>query len=255
MGAGASHEQYLAIDALRSRYTQAREQLSAAELRVFSQNGEDGILAELFSRIEVQNHFFVEFGVEDGVQCNTRFLAEVLGWSGVYIEVEPERFKRLEQRLANRPDITTIRSKVTAENINELFATASVPVDLDLLSIDIDGQDYWVWRALEGYRPKVVIIEYNSALPADHALVEALGRPGWTDTEFFGASLGAMCALAEQKGYCLVHCELAGVNAFFVRADLAGPFSGRLLYRGPNIDLLGRRHSPDTHGESYTMPP
>jgi len=245
-------EQYLAIAALRERYADLNDGLSASEVRVFSQNGEDGVLAEIFSRIGVEHRFFVEFGVEDGVQCNTRFLAEILGWSGVYFEADAEFFARLNSRLANRPDLKTIRSVISPDNVEALFADAGVPTEFDLLSIDIDGQDYWVWRAIEHFCPRVVVIEYNSSLPSEELLAEPLGRSdGWTKTEFFGSSLGAIRSLAENKGYRLVHTDLAGINAFFVREELAGPFVRPALLRGPNFDLLGRRHVTDAGIESY----
>ena len=186
------------------------------------------------------------------MQCNTRFLAEILGWSGVYIEADGEFFARLDARLANRPDLKTIRTLVTPDNVEALFTDAGVPTEFDLLSIDIDGQDYWVWRAIDHFRPRVVIIEYNSSLPAEAMLAEPLGRSdGWTKTQFFGSSLGAIRVLAEHKGYQLVHTDLAGVNAFFVRDELAGPFAGPVLLRGPNYDLVGRRHVTDPGLESY----
>ena len=248
---GETREQYLAIASLRERYHD--DGLSAAELRVFSQNGEDGVLAEIFSRIGVEARFFVEFGVESGVECNTRFLAEVLGWSGVYFECDPRGFDTLSRRLDNRPDITIAQRMVTPANINDEFAAADVPAEFDLLSIDVDGQDYWIWEALDGYAPRVVVIEYNSSLAADERLVEPKNISSTRDfSDFFGASLGAIRALGETKGYRLVHCELSGVNAFFVREDLAAAFVVPPVPRGPNFYLLGRGH-PSGSGE-YVVP-
>jgi hypothetical protein len=238
-----AHQQYLAIAWLRDRYKHD-EGLSAAELRVFSENGEDGVLAEIFSRIGIEKRFFVEFGVGNGIECNTRFLAEVLGWSGVYFESDRGPFEALAQRLSNRPDIAVAQQVVTPANINDLFAAAAVPTEFDLLSIDVDGQDYWIWEALEEHSPRVVILEYNSSLAAEERLVERRGSHVWDETDYFGASLGAIRELGEKKGYRLVHCELAGVNAFFVREDLAAPFLASPLPRGPNFQLHGRRHPP-----------
>ena len=240
-----AREQYLAVALLRDRYKDD-DGLSAAELCVFSQNGEDGVLAEIFSRIGVEKRFFVEFGVEDGVECNTRFLAEVLGWSGVYFECDPDGFEALAQRLSNRPDLSVAQRMMTPANINEEFAAAGVPGEFDLLSVDVDGQDYWIWEALEGYSPRVVVIEYNSGLAAEESRVEPKTSRAWDETDYFGASLGAIRALGEGKGYRLVHCELAGVNAFFVREDLAAPFTVPPLPRGPNFNLVGSRHTSGT---------
>jgi hypothetical protein len=232
----------MAISLLASRYGYSG--LSAAELKIFSQNGEDGVLAEVFSRIGTSNRFFVEFGASDGVECNTRFLMEVLGWSGLYIEPSAEKFARLSERLASRSDVQTIHGVVTPENVSSLFSAADVPSEPDLVSIDIDGQDYWVWQALVAYRPRVVVIEHNAKLgPA--RLVER--RSLASDIDEFdtfkglaGASLQALRALGEQKGYTLVHVDLAGVNLFFVRDDLAGHFDEVVLPRGANFDLVGR---------------
>ena len=230
---------------MRYRFTS----LSAAELRAFSQNGEDGVLAEIFSKIGTTNQFFVEFGVQDGLECNTRLLMEVLGWSGVYFEPDINSFASLSERLENRDDVVTLCEFVTPDNVNTLFARAAVPAEFDLLSIDIDGQDYWVWDALEEFRPRVVVIEYNAALPVEPEVVEKKGavQDRSTSFQFFGASLGAMRQLGRRKGYTLVHAELAGVNLFFVRDDLAVPFE-TVLTRGSNHYLQGYTH-PMATGE------
>jgi hypothetical protein len=249
----STREQYLAIAMLRDRIPDPNGGLSANELRVFSQNGEDGVLAEIFARIGVGPRYFVEFGVQDGVQCNTRFLAEVLGWSGLYIEADAEFFAGLYERLVNRPDLATVQAMVTPENVQQLFRDANVPEELDLLSIDVDGQDYWIWQAIDQYRPRVVVIEYNSGIRATEQLVEPRGRAAsWSALiDFYGASEGALRALGEHKGYALVHADLAGVNLFFVRKDLATTFTAPALSRGPNFELLGHRHRPYEGDEVY----
>ena len=242
---------YGQIAMLAARYGYTAESLSAAELRVFSQNGEDGVLAEILSRIGVEHRYFLEFGVGDGTQCNTRFLADVLGWSGVYFECNPPEFERLRRRLESRDDITTLQKMVTPENVNELFSEAGVPTEFDVLSIDIDGQDYWVWQAIEGIEPRVVVIEYNSTIPAAERLVEPRGYQ-WDKSNFVGASLGALEKLAADKGYRLVHTELAGVNAFFVRGDLADPFPrDAVIPRGSNFALTGWGHREYTGNARY----
>ena len=234
-------ERYAAIATLSARYGYAS--LSGAELSVFSQNGEDGVIAEIFSRIGSTNTFFVEFGVEDGLECNTRFLAEVLGWSGVYLEPDPTNFRKLAARLSARDDLVTVETAVSPSNVNRLFEISGVPDEPDLVSIDVDGQDYWIWQSM-GARPRVLVIEYNSALDPDERLVEPLGTHWTTErSEHFGASLGALVALGRDKGYQLVHAELAGVNLFFVRDDLAEHF-GPALRRGMNFGLAGVRHPP-----------
>jgi hypothetical protein len=236
---------YLTLAEIRRRYGSAAETLSQAELKVFSQNGEDGVIAEIFSAIGLTNQFFVEFGGWTGEECNTRLLAEVFGWSGVYLERDPVWAEQLAQRYSNNESVRVSCAEVTSKNVNEVFDRAQVPSEFDLLSIDVDGQDYWIWRALEGYCPHVVVIEYNSAIPRGSKLVEREERQPSDGLGFLGASLGALDALANRKGYRLVHAEMAGVNLFFVRSDLADPLLPRPpTGRRPNFYLTGEGHGP-----------
>ena len=196
--------------------------LTPFELRVFSQNGEDGALAEILRRTGAPERFFVEFGVESGREGNCVYLADVVGWRGLFMEADADLYQMLERKYAGQSAVRTDKAEVTPENVEDLFRQAGVPADFDVLSIDIDGQDYWIWRAIASFRPRVVVIEYNSALDPRRRLVQPYERNvGWDGTDYFGASLGALQALADSKGYRLVHAELSGVNAFFVRADLA----------------------------------
>ena len=132
-----------------------------------------------------------------------------------------------------------------AENVEELFAQAGVPPEPDVLSIDVDGNDYWIWKAISRYRPRLVVIEYNGSLDPTARRVMPY-RPGyrWDHTSGYGASLGALEDLAVEKGYRLVHTELAGVNAFFVREDLAGglPSGEAVPRRAASYALMGLEH-------------
>lgn len=236
-----SDAQFAALAVLRDRYP-AFAGLGASELRVFSQNGEDGVLAEILARIGAPTRTFVEFGVQTGVECNTRLLAEVLGWSGVYFEPDPATFPALEARYANRPDVVTVQAMITPADVDEQFTAAGVPPEPDVLAIDVDGADYWIWRALTVARPRVVVVECNAALPATERWVQPPDAPPWDETDAFGASLGALRSLGADKGYRLVHYEQTGVNAFFVRDDLAGAFPDPPVARAPNFGLRGARH-------------
>jgi hypothetical protein len=181
------------------------------ERRWHSQNGEDGILEIVFAKIGVTNRFCVEFGAESGEVCNTRYLMECKGWTGL----------RMDGGDHDHCFGTVYKEFVTAENINSLFRKYSVPQEFDLLSIDIDGNDYWVWRAIEGYSPRVVIIEYNSSLPpGESKTIQYDPKFSWDGTNYYGASLLALAKLGGAKGYTLIGCESRGVNAFFLRADL-----------------------------------
>jgi hypothetical protein len=253
---------FLSIAELRRRYEARRaepsaEALGAFELRCFSQHGEDGVIAELLHRVGVSNRFFIEFGIESGREGNCVFLADVLVWSGLFIEPEERQFSELSEKYAANAAVRTLRANVTPQNIEELFLDAGVPSEPDLLSIDIDGQDYWVWEALERYRPRIVVIEYNAVLPAGRQLVQPRGyAEGWDGTDYFGASLDALCALADRKGYTLAHTDLAAVNAFFVRSDLSAdaiPRHHQVARRSqPNYFMRAQRHPPDPLGRPYT---
>jgi len=194
--------------------------------KVYSQNDEDGIIAEIFSRIGMTNRIFVEFGVETGVECNTvKLLVE--GWRGLWIEADPASAASIRDIfssfIASR-QLTLVESRVTAENIDALIASGGIVGEIDLLSIDIDYNDYWVWRAIKQINPRLVAIEYNATFRPPMSIVVPYRPDGRWDgaTNYYGASLEALVRLGRQKGYRVVGCSLAGVNAFFVREDLCG---------------------------------
>ena len=235
---------FLALSSLVSRQLPPDLPLAAHELSVFSQNGEDGVLFELCSRLSVP-HSFVEFGVGQAIQGNCVLLSDVFGWSGLFIEIEEDDFTGLQAKYAHREDVQTRCEKITPQNVNSVFSGAAIPEEFGVLSIDIDGNDYWVWTALERYRPAIVVIEYNAAIPSDEGLVQPYDDEGWDGTSFFGASLRAFEDLARAKGYELVHTELAGVNAFFVRSDLIGEvaIARQVPRNGVNYYLMSSTHA------------
>jgi hypothetical protein len=196
--------------------------LTRYESRVSSQNGEDGVIAEILVRIGgPRRRWFVEFGASTGDEGNCVLLAD-RGWSGLFMEPDAEAFAALEAKYRDRDDVITRRASVTADNVEELLAAARTPPDLDVVSIDIDGNDYWIWERLVAFAPRVVVIEYNANLPLDRRLVMPRDdRHAWDGTDYVGASLGALRALGKDKGYELVHTESTGVNAFFVRGGEA----------------------------------
>ena len=183
--------------------------LSRFEATLFSQCGEDGIIDAIFYKVGITNKYFVEFGVQDGVECNTRFLKEKRGWNGLMMDGGDNNSDFIKKEF------------ITVENINYLFKKYDVPREFDLLSIDIDGNDYWVWKAIDQYySPRVVIIEYNSSIPSTESkTIEYKADFRWDGTDYFGASLLALDKLAKQKGYTLVGCNNIGGNAFYIRDD------------------------------------
>jgi hypothetical protein len=229
--------------------------LTAFERSLYSQNGEDGILAVILYRIGVESHWFVEFGIEDGSQGNCVALAHEGNWDGLFIECDDECFVRLEERWRDEPRIRTLHAKVTADTVNELFSSAGVSAEPDVLSIDVDGNDYWIWEAIDGFRPRVVVSEYNASIDPDAAVTMPRDDDQrWDGTDFFGASIGALRHLARKRGYRLVHTDSVGVNAFFVREDLAEPFlsEAEVPLHPPAYGLDGGGHRRDPDARRFT---
>jgi hypothetical protein len=192
------------------------------EKKIYSQNGEDGVIEHIFEKIGFTNKVAVEFGVSaggGGGQANTRLLAEQ-GWKVFWFDCDPASVV---------PDnVVFTQARLTSKNICSIFESAGVPKDFDLLSIDVDGNDYHLREALKEYNPKVCVMEYNGAydgltkyiMPEDDNYV-------WKNKEtIFGASLSSLTDQANRLGYDLVHCEQRGVNAFFVRKDI-NPFPAK----------------------------
>lgn len=228
--------------------------LTPYELRVFSQNGEDGVLAEILRRVGAPSRFFVEIGAAS-FEANCVLLADVFAWHGVFIDASDKEYQRLQSKYGAVAGVTIRKARVTAENVESILKEAGVPPELDVLSIDIDGDDYYLWKAVTTYRPRVVVIEYNASLGAERELVQPRGVTS-DGTAFYGASIRAMESLGALKGYRLVHTELSGNNAFFVRADLPGAFPepADVPRRAPNFFLRGFAHSRDPHGRAYVEP-
>ena len=208
--------------------------------KVYSQNEEDGMIAEIFNRIGTTNRFFIEFGVQNGLECNTHYLL-FQGWEGVFMEGSKEYCEQITKNFKQpieRGKLTLLNAFITAENINELIAStkAAKLVDIDLLSIDIDGNDYWVFEAINVIKPRVVVIEINAKFPPPVEYIMPYNPSYvWDGSDAQGVSLESITKLANKKGYNLVGTDLKGVNAFFVRKDLCGDkfaddCSARALY-------------------------
>jgi len=215
--------------------------LNAFERRVLSQNGEDGIIGELFARIP-NSRFFVEIGVEDGEQCNTALLARYYGWKGLMVEADAAMFRHLQARYRPLP-VDVLNLLVTRENIAQALESFNVPKALDLLCIDIDGNDYYVWEALGAYRPSVVVIEYNASFGSAASKTVAYDPQFvWDRTRSYGASITALAKLGHRLGSALVGADCRGINAFFVRRDLLGSaafLKSRLVKPGGGTCLSG----------------
>lgn len=194
--------------------------LNNFEKTYFSQNGEDGIIEEILDRIPLIPHFFVEFGVEDGIQCNCRALA-LKGWRGMMIEGSPEMYNRLKDNYSE--NVKTVHSFITKDNIVDLFKENNVPKNLGLLSVDIDGNDYWVLKEilLADYKPSIIVAEYNAYYtPNEEWIMKYNPTHLWDGTSYQGVSLKSLTKLCNWHGYSLVATDSKGVNAFYVRDEL-----------------------------------
>lgn len=186
--------------------------LSRYERRFRSQNGEDGILEALVALVGAPAKTFVEFGA--GARCNTMSLAQ-RGWKGLWMD------PRGPWRDAPYP---VHREFVTVENVEALFARHGAAPDLDVLSIDVDGNDWWIWRAIESRRPRIVAIEYNAHVgPEASVVIPYAPTFAWNGSDYHGASLLALARLAAAKRYALVGCDSSGTNAFFVAREHLPP--------------------------------
>ena len=221
-----------ALGRIEARQTSdvAAGDLLAAEFKVSSQWGEDGIIEHLVRHVPIDRKFFIEFGVEDYTEANTRFLLRNRNWSGLVLDGSEAQVEKIKQDAVYwRHDITAVASFVTRETINETLSKHGRRGDIGLLSIDIDGNDYWVWEAIDCISPRIVSVEYNSVFGADAAVsipydARFMRTASHHSNLYFGCSIGALKHLADKKGYVLVGSDSAGVNAYFVRNDVAGKF-------------------------------
>lgn len=201
-----------------------------AEFKVFSQWGEDGIIQWIISKIPFIPPTFIEFGVEDYLESNTRFLLMNNNWKGLVIDGSYKNIEKIRKSsLFWRYNLTALCSFVTRDNINNIFRDNDFQGEIGILSIDIDGNDYWVWDAIETIVPKVVICEYNSifgpqkrvTIPYEEDFVRS--RAHYSHL-YYGASLASLVALGRQKGYICVGGNSAGNNVFFVHKSLESFF-------------------------------
>jgi hypothetical protein len=201
------------------------DRLQDAEFRVFSQFGDDGIIQYLIRTIRPANDSFVEFGVGDYSESNTRFLLLHNNWRGLIMDGSSENMERVRsQELYWRHDLVAKAAFVTSDNVNALISSEGMTGEIGLLHIDVDGNDYWLWRAIDVVSPEIVIMEYNAVFGSDRAITVPYAPDfrrfaAHYSGLFFGASLPALCDLAHAKGYSFVGCNSAGNNAYFVRND------------------------------------
>lgn len=194
--------------------------LEARRFRLRSQNEEDGIVLALLQTTGVSGRRFVEIG-SGGSGGNSAVLAYELGWSGLMVDASSAAVRAARTAFGARPGVRIERKEVTPDNINDLLTTCGFTGEVDFLSIDIDSVDYWLLDALTVTTARVLVMEYNSLFGSERAVtIPNAPRPQGAKG-YHGASLAAVEKCARRKGYRLVLCEDAGINAFFVREGLA----------------------------------
>ncbi|WP_342362354.1 hypothetical protein [Terrarubrum flagellatum] len=238
-----SRELSMASDA---RYADPRH-LCRLSGQVYSQNFEDGIIQEIFRRIGTKDRFFVEIGVGDGLENNTRLLLET-GWRGVWMEGDPALVRRIQKRFAAEiaaGDLTVVHAMIDRDNVEQLMRDAGVPEEIDFLSVDVDYNTHHVWRAIRSFRYRVACIEYNASYPPSLCYEERYDATRmWDKSNRFGASLKALERIGEDRGMTLVGCDWHGVNSFFVAKELVdaqfvGPFTAEAQYHPPRYQFEG----------------
>ncbi|MFQ5659482.1 MAG: hypothetical protein ACE5GZ_03590 [Gammaproteobacteria bacterium] len=205
-----------------------RPPINAYEFSYYSQNGEDGIMLHLLSRIGVESHYVVEIGIEDGQQCNSSNLILNFGWQACLIEAAEHWAEKARQYFSDclaADRVRLVHATAGPENINALLQNEKVPKYFDVLSIDIDSYDYWLWEAVDSFIPRIVVIEYNASFGPSRSVTIPYGslenESNPSAPFYHGASLSALQRLGKRKGYVLAGVDCKGVNAFFVRSDLA----------------------------------
>ncbi|MBI3233625.1 MAG: hypothetical protein HYZ42_06220, partial [Bacteroidetes bacterium] len=197
------------------------------EFSVFSQVGDDGIIQWLISKIPFPESAksFIEFGVENYTEATTRFLLINNNWKGLVMDGSEQNVGFINQDLVSwMYDLTAKQVFITAENINTVISDAGFSGEIGLLHIDIDGNDYWVWKSISIVKPILVIMEYNSAMGNERAITIPY-KPDFVASDahfsriYFGCSLLGLIHLANEKGYTLIGSNSSGNNAYFIRND------------------------------------
>ena len=196
-----------ALGRIESRQLQSLEasQFAASEFRVSSQWGEDGILQHLLRHVPISRKVFVEFGVENYTESNTRFLMTNNQWSGLVIDGSVNNIEFIKRdNIYWRHDLKAVQGFITKENINDLLRSNGITGEIGLLSVDIDGNDYWVWDAIDVITPSFVVVEYNSRFGPDRAVTipyQSDFRRAYAPGRgiYYGASLAALTNVGRKR--------------------------------------------------------
>ena len=235
---------------------QEKNNLIPFGFKVYSQNDEDGILQEIFQRIGIKHKIFIEFGVGDGLENNTLYFL-IQGWKGLWIEGNKKNYKKIRRGLKyilKTQKLHLINSFVTRENIDKIISENIKENEIDLLSIDIDGNDYHIFDAIQSVKARVIVVEYNAKFPPPLSFcIDYDPQHIWQNDDFLGASLKFWETEMGKKGYSLVACNLSGCNAFFIRNDLLSthflaPYTSEKHYQPQRYSLNFYNLYPHNYG-------
>lgn len=217
-----------ALGKVLTNQVQAKSSISSlheVEFRVYSQWGDDGIIQWLIHKLPQLPRRFIEFGVDNYLESNTRFLMVNNNWSGLVMDGSAEKIEWLKRRKWFwRHDLTAQAAFLTIDNVDSLITDWTSGAEVGLLHIDVDGNDYWLWKAITNIAPPIVIVEYNALFGPERAITVPYTAKfrrhiAHYSGQYAGASLAALTHLAEAKGYTLIGTNSAGNNAYFVRND------------------------------------
>jgi hypothetical protein len=238
------------VQAVRAqRPLQQINTLADVEVCVFSQFGEDGILDWLVAQLPISRPVFIEIGVGNYLESNTRFLLRHRNWRGLIIDGAPEIAQLKTDDVSWAHDLTAVSAFVTAENVSSIIKSAGFDTPVGILSIDIDGVDYWVLKQLLWLKPDIIICEYNAVMGDLYPMTipynpefDRRTVPG-ASRLYYGASIQAFVSLLQ--GYTLAGTAVAGGNAFFVRNEIFGAIAARIADTYPRPSLFRESYGPD----------
>lgn len=223
-----SEQQSLMLGRLLSENIRARKRITSlneVEFKVFSQWGDDGIIQWLANNLDFPNKTFVEFGVENYRESNTRFLMMNNNWSGLVMDGSESNVSQIiNSEYYWKYTLSAKSAFIDKDNINNLLSSSELHEDVGILHIDLDGNDYWIWKEIRAISPIVVIMEYNSVFGIDRSITIPYEKDFYRtkahySNMYYGASLRALHQLSTEKGYSFIGCNSAGNNAYFVRKD------------------------------------
>jgi hypothetical protein len=244
---------------IRDNNNMTFDEITHSEFKVFSQWGEDGIIQYLINKVPINNKVFIEFGVENYTEANTRFLLENDNWSGLVLDGSNKNIEFIKRSSYYwKYDLLAKEIFITKENIDntlkEYIDSNRFDKEIGLLSIDIDGNDYYIWDAIKSVDPTIVIVEYNSIFGNKHSISvpydnKFIRTQKHYSNLYFGASIQAFCKLAKSKGYEFVGTNKNAVNAFFVKSEIANKYIPELITKiDERVNMSKFRESRDKNG-------